>query len=97
MGGGEVLVPLSKVMFGFTAFQASPLCQSLIFIGCLTRFLINYSSSIGKIEYNLVMILSPAVFMGSAIGHVLHRLMSTGMISVMLVVVIAACVIKMIH
>ncbi len=43
IGGGEVLVPLSKILFGFNSQEVVPLCQFLICLGCVTRFLFNYS------------------------------------------------------
>ena len=80
LGGGEIVVPCIKIFFEFTQSDSAPLAQFCIMMAGITRFIINYRKKhpyrdAVAIDYSAAMILMPAVFLGSSIGVMLHRVL----------------------
>jgi uncharacterized membrane protein YfcA len=80
LGGGEIVVPIIKILFAFTQADSSPLSQCCIMMAGITRFIINYRKKhpfrdAVAIEYRAAMILMPAIFLGSSLGVMLHRIL----------------------
>lgn len=97
IGGGEIVVPIIKIMFLFTTEEAPPLSQCCIMMAGITRFIINYkkkhpTKDAVPIDYNAAMILMPAIFFGASIGKMLHEVLPDFIQEMMLLAVIAYCV-----
>ncbi|CAI2367463.1 unnamed protein product [Moneuplotes crassus] len=93
IGGGEIIVPIIKICFGFAQKEASPISQCCIMMAGITRFIINYRKKHPHrnkvpIDYNAAMILLPAIFFGASLGHMLHKLMPNLLQEVLLTAVL---------
>lgn len=97
LGGGEIVVPVIKILFQFTQSDAAPLSQCCIMCAGITRFIINYKKKhpyrdAVAIEYRAAMILMPAIFLGSSLGIMLHKILPNIIQEVMLLCVLLYCV-----
>ena len=73
IGGGEVIVPVVLIFFGFSLSKGVPLSQFCIFIGAATRFILQYRNKhpyrdAVQIDYTVSMILLPGIVFGASIG-----------------------------
>lgn len=97
LGGGEIVVPVIKILFEFTQKDSAPLSQCCIMMAGITRFVINYRKKhpykdAVAIEYRAAMILMPAIFLGSSLGVMLHKILPNIIQEFMLLCVLLFCV-----
>jgi len=93
LGGGEIIVPIIKILFEFTQVEAAPLSQCCIMMAGITRFIINYNKKhpyreAVAIDYKAAMILMPAIFLGSSMGIMLHKTLPNIIQEVMLLIIL---------
>ena len=93
LGGGEIVVPVIKILFEFTQEEAAPLSQCCIMMAGITRFFINYNKKhpykkAVSIDYKAAMILMPAIFLGSSMGIMLHKVLPNINQEIMLLLVL---------
>lgn len=72
IGGGGAILPI-LLLFGFSANVAVALSNTIILIGAVTRFIFEFnnthpSKKATLIDYGIVILMLPAVMVGSFIG-----------------------------
>lgn len=97
IGGGEIIVPIIKIMFDFSQKEASPISQCCIMLAGLTRFIINYRKKhpykdAVPIDYNAAMILMPAIFFGASIGQMLREILPDISQDLILLLILGYCI-----
>jgi len=96
LGGGEIIVPVMKILFLFVQAEASTLSQCCIMAAGFTRFTVNYRKKhpyrdAVPIEYGVAMLLMPAIFFGISIGVMLHKVVPGVIQELLLVGILLYC------
>ncbi|CAI2364483.1 unnamed protein product [Moneuplotes crassus] len=97
IGGGEIVVPVIKILFGFSQMEASPISTCCIMMAGIIRFIVNYNKKHPNkdavpIDYSAAMVLMPAMFFGSSLGHMLHEILPNLIQEIMLFLVLLFCI-----
>ena len=97
VGGGGILVPIYTLVMGFNPKHSIPLSNVTVLGGAMANFLLNYpkrhpnpSVSRPLIDWDLVAVMEPLTMAGALIGAFINKVLSEGVIAVMLVVLLLA-------
>jgi uncharacterized membrane protein YfcA len=96
IGGGGMLVPVCMIFFRFNATNAIPLSNFSIFLSSVQRCLLNSKKSHPLkngtgllVDYNLAIVMLPAIISGVSVGGIIHRLLPALIINVFYIVLLA--------
>ncbi len=99
IGGGESLLPTFTIFFQFRSRAAVALNSCIIFLGALTRFLINFrmkhpdNKQRVLIDYNIAAVLLPMTLFGSRLGVFVNATFPEAIILILqTIVLLIACI-----
>src|SRR4051812_14253393 len=79
IGGGGLFLPILILLLDFYAREAIPISNLMIFVGALTAFIINLRLNHPTrknalcIDYNIAIIITPMLLLGTKIGVTLNK------------------------
>ena len=88
VGGGGAVLPI-LLMYSFNVNVSVALCNTIIFIGSITRFIFEFNQSHPEkkakvVDYNIAILMLPSVMIGSFLGVQLNMITPQAVIMVLL-------------
>ena len=93
IGGGGIIVPLLMAFFSLETKEAIPISGFTIFVGSLTRFILNFNEKhpngrFVAIDYNIATIMLPTVLIGSLVGVYINMIFPAPILLIILTIVL---------
>ena len=94
VGGGGITMPVLLVILGFLPSEAVPISNFMIFLGCVTRLIVNFKDKhpIYKhkpaIHFDYMIILLPMALIGTLLGVFINLIFPDLLINIFMVLIL---------
>lgn len=93
VGGDVLMIPIIKVLFGFSSLHSIALSQICTAVSTLIRLVFTYKNrnpyrDAPEIDYNVGLIFAPSLFLGSNIGLILSYFIPNVIVSILLITIL---------